>query len=111
MKKVFLTIFFLLLAGSVFAQEFIINSFDEAEADTNYWLFFQNDNAVEDSSFINVSFDSSDFAEGAASMRLDFRLIMQKPGAVSQNSSTGLVTPPEPTTSRIMIPCPYGTTT
>ncbi len=72
MKKVFLTVLFLFLAGSVFAQEYIINSFDEADPDTNYWLFFENDNAVMDSSYINVSFDSNDFVEGTASMRLDY---------------------------------------
>jgi hypothetical protein len=72
MKKVFLTVLFLFLAGSVFAQEYIINSFDEAEADTNYWLFFENDNAVSDSSFIHVSFPTDDVVEGSGAMRLDY---------------------------------------
>lgn len=72
MKKVFLTVLFLMLASSVFAQEYLINGFDEADPDTNYWLFFENDNAVTDSSYINISYDNSDFVEGTASMRLDY---------------------------------------
>ncbi|MFC2084106.1 sugar-binding protein [Bacteroidota bacterium] len=71
MKKLLLVSLLFVLSGSIFGQEYIINSFDQEEADTNYWAFYQNDNADDDSSFINISF-VGDFVEGTGAMQLEY---------------------------------------
>lgn len=71
MKGFFSTILLLLFAGSLFAQEQLINSFDAAE-DSTYWEFYQNDGANDDTSFLNISYVTTGMQEGAGAMQLDY---------------------------------------
>ncbi|MFH1527270.1 MAG: sugar-binding protein [Bacteroidota bacterium] len=74
MKKLFLSSLFFLFLGSMFAQEQIINSHDAADADTNYFLFFENVSAVPEESFINVDYVTDNVYEGAAAMKLEYKV-------------------------------------
>jgi len=67
-KKLFLIILFvpLLLFGQM------INNFDSAPADSNYWIWESSDNAVSDSGYINMSFVTDQVSEGAGAMQLDY---------------------------------------
>ena len=42
MKKSYLFLLMFLASSMLFAQEQILNSFDAADADTNYWQYFDN---------------------------------------------------------------------
>ena len=81
MKKSYLIILIFLATGILFGQEQILNSYDAAEADTNYWQFFDNqggqhyqtsDGADSALGWINFSYPTTDVAEGAGAMRLDY---------------------------------------
>ncbi len=62
----------LILVSSVFAQTQIINSFDSEEADSNYWAFFNSDNADSNFAFINLTFPTTDIVEGAGAMQMEY---------------------------------------
>jgi len=72
MKKSYLTLLLFLLSGLIFVQGQTINSFDTADPDTNYFLFFESDNAVSDSSYLNVSFVTDNVQEGSGAMLLEY---------------------------------------
>lgn len=72
MKKSYLTLLLFLLGGLIFVQGQTINSFDTADPDTNYFLFFDSDNAVSDSSYLNVSFVTDNVQEGSGAMLLEY---------------------------------------
>ncbi len=88
MKKHLLMFGILLLSiGVAYGQfEQVINSFDEAPADTNYWAWFNptnqasdtaahfqaSDNANPDSSFVHVSYVTSPVMFGAGAMKLEY---------------------------------------
>jgi len=70
MKKLLVLLFSLVV--SVSAQEMVINNFDQADADTNYFLFFDNDGADSLYSYMNTEFITSNVQEGAAAMKVTY---------------------------------------
>jgi len=81
MKKSLLTILMFLLSGILFGQEQIINSFDVAPTDTNYWQYFDNqggqhyqtsDGADSALGWINISYPTDNITEGSGAMLLDY---------------------------------------
>lgn len=70
MKRLLLVCLFL-FSGAIFSQELIINDFDEAP-DSNYWAFYQNDNADTNISFMNFEFVTDPVKDGAAAMLVDY---------------------------------------
>ena len=70
MKKMLAVL--LIMVSGLFAQEQIINSFDTAEADTNYWLILNNDGADTNNAYIDITFPTTDIVEGSGAMRLDY---------------------------------------
>ena len=87
MKKVWILGLIILLAPAVmWAQEFMINSFDEASVDTNYWAWFDavnlssdfgghyntSDHADSALGFVQVSHVDFPVFQGSASMKLDW---------------------------------------
>ncbi|MCZ7603959.1 MAG: T9SS type A sorting domain-containing protein [Melioribacteraceae bacterium] len=69
--KRFLLICLILFTGAIFAQEEIINDFDEAP-DSNYWAFYQNDNADSNVSYMNFEFVNDNVHDGAAAMQVTY---------------------------------------
>jgi hypothetical protein len=81
MKKSYLFLLLFLASSLLFAQEQILNSFDEANADTNYWQYFDgqggqhyqtSDNADSALGWLNVTYPTNEVAEGTGSMLLDY---------------------------------------
>lgn len=82
MKKLLLLSTFFFLASLLFAQEQIINSFDTASPDTNYWAWFDeqyggvhyqtNTSAVEDSGYLYLSHPTDNVYEGTGAFRLEY---------------------------------------
>lgn len=81
MKKYYLIFLMFLTAGLLFGQEQTINSFDTADADTNYWVFHENHggqhyetSAAADSAegWLNVTYPTTDVAEGSGAMQLEY---------------------------------------
>lgn len=79
MKKILFSLL-MICVGSLSAQP-VINNFDEASADTNYWAFFDNHSGqhyqtsdAADSAYgwINISYPADNVAEGTGAMRLDY---------------------------------------
>lgn len=79
MKQILILL--LLVTGLTFAQEEIINSFDSASPDTNYWAFFDNhggqhfqtnDGADVANGFILISHVTDNKIEGSGALRLDY---------------------------------------
>ena len=70
MKK--LLAVFLILVSGIYAQEQIINSFDSAEADTNYWAFFISDQADSTKGYIDLSYPSTNVIEGTGAMKMEY---------------------------------------
>ena len=81
MKKSYLFLLMFLASSMMFAQELILNSFDEAHPDTNYWQYFDAAGGQHyvasvsaDSAFgwINVTYPTDNVAEGSGAMLLDY---------------------------------------
>lgn len=81
MKKALTLLVLFFFAGSFMAQEQIINSFDEAPSDTNYWQYFDNhggqhyqtsESADSAEGWLNLSYPTDNKQEGEASMMLDY---------------------------------------
>lgn len=70
--KRFLLVCLFLVSGAIFAQEQIINSFDEAPADSTYWAFYQNPSADSTVSYMNYEFVADPVHEGAGAMQVDY---------------------------------------
>ncbi|MBU2492920.1 MAG: T9SS type A sorting domain-containing protein [Bacteroidetes bacterium] len=81
MKKILLSFLIIFFSTVLFAQEQVLNSFDQADPDTNYWAYFDNHggqhyqtSASADSAkgWINISYPTEYFVSGSGSMRLDY---------------------------------------
>ena len=70
MKQILTSLILLLLPLFAFGQE--INSFDEAPADTNYWIHEISENADPTLSFVNISYVTDPLFEGAGAMQLEY---------------------------------------
>lgn len=81
MKKILLSFLIMLFSTVLFAQEQLINSYDQADPDTNYWAFFDNHggkhyqtSASADGSkgWINITYPTDQKIEGAGAMQLEY---------------------------------------
>ena len=81
MKKTLTLLVLFLFAGSFMAQEQILNSYDAAPADTNYWQYFENhggqhyqtsESADSAEGWLNISYPTDNKYEGEASMQLEY---------------------------------------
>lgn len=70
--KRFLLLCIFLTATVLFSQEQVINDFDAAPADTNYWAFYTSDNADPAVSFMNYEFVSDVVYDGTGAMQVDY---------------------------------------
>ena len=81
MKKLLSISLLFLLSGWLHAQSQMINNFDAASPDTNYWAFFPehggqhyqtNSGAADDKGFIHISHVAAPSTEGAGAMQLEY---------------------------------------
>jgi len=83
MKKLLSISLVFLLSGWMFGQSQMINNFDAASPDTNYWSYFPehggqhyqtNYSASDEHGFIHITHVGSPVAEGAGAMQMEYSI-------------------------------------